>query len=154
MPLRASEVILDSEVLFVSEVLPNGKVANLTSLVHSTNFTAYGVPRNERSRVLGGRRATSLLRQQKPHHFPAFTSSKNTKPRASNLSITIIKRRESTSSLVSEQVQIAPRAFYEKQNEVRSTTSSEVKLANSICFNQKGRFNYMLSRPIYFWQKL
>ena len=32
LPLRASEVILDSEVHFVSEVLPNGKVANLTSL--------------------------------------------------------------------------------------------------------------------------
>ena len=40
LPLQASEVILDSEVHFVSEVLPNGKVANLTSLVHSTNFTA------------------------------------------------------------------------------------------------------------------
>ena len=40
LPLRASEVILDSEVHFVSEVLPNGKVANFTSLVHSTNFTA------------------------------------------------------------------------------------------------------------------
>ena len=42
---RASEVIFDSEVHFVSEVSPDGEVwANLTSLVRSTNFTAYGVP--------------------------------------------------------------------------------------------------------------
>ena len=30
----ASEVIFDSEVYFVSEVLPYGRVANLTSLLH------------------------------------------------------------------------------------------------------------------------
>ena len=33
LPLRASEVIFDSEVHFVSEVSPKGEVANLTSLV-------------------------------------------------------------------------------------------------------------------------
>ena len=33
------------------------------------------------------------------------------------------------------------RAFCEKQNRVRSTTSVDVKLASSICFEQKGRFN-------------
>ena len=58
----------------------------------------------------------------------------------------IIKRSESASLLVSERVQIALRAFCKKQNRVRSTTSKEVKLASSICFNQKGRFDYMLSR--------
>ena len=47
LPLRASEVIFDSEVHFVSEVSPDGEAqsckatrANLTSLVRSTNFTA------------------------------------------------------------------------------------------------------------------
>ena len=44
----------------------------------------------------------------------------------------IIKRSESASLLVSEQVQIAPRAFCEKQNEVQSTASNESKLARSI----------------------
>ena len=44
----------------------------------------------------------------------------------------IIKRSESASLLVSERVQIAPRAFCKKQNKVRSTTSQEVKLARSI----------------------
>ena len=44
----------------------------------------------------------------------------------------IIKRSESASLLVSEQVQIASRAFCEKQNEVQSTASNESKLARSI----------------------
>ena len=39
--LTASEVIIDSEVYFVSEVLPDGRVANLTSLLYSKNFTVY-----------------------------------------------------------------------------------------------------------------
>ena len=39
LPYRASEVIFDSEVHGVSEVLPSAKWANLTSLVRSTNFT-------------------------------------------------------------------------------------------------------------------
>ena len=43
-----------------------------------------------------------------------------------------IKRSESASLLVSERVQIALRAFCEKQNRVRSTTSVDVKLARSI----------------------
>ena len=85
--------------------------------------------------------STSVIAILKSLLISTFTSSKNTKPRWLNLSSTIIKRRESTSSLVSEQVQIAPRAFCEKQNEVRSTTSAEVKLTSSICFNQKGLFN-------------
>ena len=45
LPSRASEVIFDSEVHFVSEVSPDGEVwANLTSLVRSTNFTETGFP--------------------------------------------------------------------------------------------------------------
>jgi hypothetical protein len=39
LPWRASEVIFDSEVYSVSEVLPDGEVANLTSLLQSKNFT-------------------------------------------------------------------------------------------------------------------
>ena len=70
-----------------------------------------------------------------------FTSREITRPRAPDLLSTIIKRRESTSLLVSKRVQIALRAFCEKQNEVRSTTSIDVKHASSICFEQKGRFN-------------
>ena len=50
----------------------------------------------------------------------------------------ILKRSESASLLVSERVQIALRAFCEKQNRVRSTTSVDVKLASSICFNKCG----------------
>ena len=38
-PLRANEIIYDSEVHFVSEVLPLAKWANLTSLMQSINFT-------------------------------------------------------------------------------------------------------------------
>ena len=45
---------------------------------------------------------------------------------------TIIKRSKSTSSLVSERVQIALRAFCVQQNRVRSTTSQEVWLVRSI----------------------
>ena len=43
LPLRASEVIFDSEVHFVSEVSPIGEVmANLTSLrAFASNFTVY-----------------------------------------------------------------------------------------------------------------
>jgi len=33
LPFRASEVIFDSEVYFVSEVSPDGEAANLTSLL-------------------------------------------------------------------------------------------------------------------------
>ena len=78
------------------------------------------------------------VRHWRTYRQSTFISSKNTKPRASNLSSTIIKRRKSTSSLVSERVQIALRAFCEKQNRVRSTTSVDVKLASSICFNKCG----------------
>ena len=39
LPLRASEVYFVSEVIFDSKVSPIGEVANLTSLVRSTNFT-------------------------------------------------------------------------------------------------------------------
>ena len=90
--------------------------------------------------------STSVIAILKSPLNLTFTSSKNTKPRWLNQSITIIKRRESTSSLVSERVQIALRTFCNEQNKVRSTTSVDVKLASSICFNQKGRFDYMLSR--------
>jgi len=41
LPLRASEVTNGSEVHFVSEVSPDGEVANLTSLLKIKNFTAF-----------------------------------------------------------------------------------------------------------------
>ena len=86
--------------------------------------------------------STSVIAILKSPLISTFTSSKNTKPRWLNSSNTIIKRCESTSSLVSEWVQITLRAFCEKQNRVHSTTSVDVKLASSICFNQRGRFNF------------
>lgn len=52
--MRASEVIFDSEVHFVSEVSPIGEVANLTSLEAKPQTSLL---------------ATSLLRQQKLHHI-------------------------------------------------------------------------------------
>ncbi len=53
LPLRASEVIYDSEVHFVSEVSPNGEVVGkLTSLVQQHELHC---------------KATSLLRKQKLH---------------------------------------------------------------------------------------
>ena len=56
LPMRASEVIFDSEVHFVSEVSPIGEVANLTSLVRSTNFIVL--------------RTTSLLPKAKTSPIP------------------------------------------------------------------------------------
>ena len=62
LPVRASEVIFDSEVHFVSEVSPIGEVANLTSLMRSTNSTVL--------------HTTSLLPKAKtsplPYHFRAL----------------------------------------------------------------------------------
>ena len=60
LPFRASEVIQDSEVHFVSEVSPDGEaLANLTSLrAFASNFTVRGT--------------TSLLHKQKLHHKCAF----------------------------------------------------------------------------------
>ena len=66
LPHRASEVIFDSEVHFVSEVLPVGKVANLTSLVQSTNFTVL--------------RTTSLLPKAKTSPIKTGRFEKSSRP--------------------------------------------------------------------------
>ena len=109
--MRASEVIFDSEVHFVSEVSPDGEVMgklNFTWCIKvakqlCTNFTA------------------SQLHFRDSENF--------TTP-----AVHIIQRSKSTNLLVSERVEIAPRAFCEKQNKVRSTASEEAKLAKSIYF--------------------
>ena len=64
---------------------------------------------------------------------------------------TIIKRSESASLLVSERVQIAPRAFCEKQNKVRNTTSQEVKLARSIILILLNTKNAQLRLGIFYY---
>ena len=133
LPVRASEVIFDSEVHFVSEVSPIGEVANLTSLEAkpqtSLCYTQLHFCQRQKLHLFPIISEHSGLATPKSPLNLTFTSSKNTKPIAFNLSSTIIKRRESASLLVSERVQIALRTFCEKQNRVRSTASQDAKFA-------------------------
>ncbi|MBO7196385.1 MAG: hypothetical protein J6V80_03530, partial [Clostridia bacterium] len=114
LPLRASEVIFDSEVHYVSEVSPNGEVANLTSLGHSPNFTAcnftfaiaktshlpysqsvYGLRHSNSSLLINNGFDVKAISEHLGHCNTeitsnlAFTFSMNTKPRWLNLSSTI-----------------------------------------------------------------
>ena len=102
LPLRASEVIFDSEVHGVSEVSPKGEVKgklNFTWCIKvakqlCTNFTASQLHfrDSENFTILCPSLqfpSTSVIATPKSPLISTFTSSKNTKPRVSDLSSTI-----------------------------------------------------------------